>query len=138
MISRFLYEQDYPDLDVPVDTVPIEDCPVFNGTVRVFPSACSVYYAPSDKSGTRGMFCEHIRAVPSWRGGPARRDCVFINHDPGVEGFQGLLVARVHSFLLLRDKKRKSTFPCALVMWFSTVGTSPCSSNWHVVGGARF
>jgi hypothetical protein len=92
------------------------------------------YYAPSDKSETRGMFREHIHAVKSWRGGPACYDCVFINHDPSVEGFQGLLVARVHSFLLLRNKKRKSLFPCALVTRFSTVGLSPCSRTgmWMV------
>ena len=132
LISRFLYEQDNLGLEGPLDAVPIEDCPAFKGRVRVFPSASAVYYAPSDKSGTRGMFRERIRAVQSWRGGPARRDCVFIDHDPSVEGFQGLLVARVHSFLLLKDKK--FTYPCALVMWFSTVGTSPCPQTgmWMV------
>jgi hypothetical protein len=113
LIRRFLYEQDNPDLDIPLDSVSLEDCSRFSGTVRVYPSACAIYYAPSDKSGTRGMFRERIRAVDSWRGGPARRDCVFIEHSPDVEGFADLLVARVHSFLSILHDKTK--YPCALV-----------------------
>jgi hypothetical protein len=70
LIRRFLYEQENPDPDVPLDSVLLEDCPRFRGTVRVYPSACAIYYAPSDKSGTRSMFRERIRAVDSWRGGP--------------------------------------------------------------------
>jgi hypothetical protein len=72
LISRFLYEQENPDLDIPLDSVSLEDCPRFRGTVRVYPSACATYYAPSDRSGTQGMFRERIHAVDTWRGGPAR------------------------------------------------------------------
>ena len=39
------------------------------------------------------MFRERISAVDSWGGGPARRDCVFIEHSPDIEGLAGLLVA---------------------------------------------
>jgi len=70
------------------------------------------------------MFCKWIRAVDSWRGGPARRDCVFVDHSPDLEGFSGLLVARVHLFLSISYDKTK--YPCALVSWFLTVGSSPC------------
>jgi hypothetical protein len=75
------------------------------------------------------MFWERIRAdsVKSWQGGCPRRDCVFVEHDASIEGFQGLLVACVHSFLQLKGKGFK--YPCALVMWFSTVGDSPCSQT---------
>jgi hypothetical protein len=123
LILRFLYEQENPDLD----SVSLEDCPWFRGTVRVYSSACTIYYAPSDKSGTRSMFRERIRAVDSWHGGSACRDCVFVNHSPDLEGFLGLLVARVHSFLSISHDKIK--YPCALVSWFSTVGSSPCPNT---------
>jgi hypothetical protein len=90
----------------------------------VFPSAISMYYAPSDKSGIRGMFRECIRAVDSWRKGPGRHDTVFLSGDPGKEGFLGLLVARVRLFMSVVHNK--VTYPCALVSWFSTVGDLPC------------
>ncbi|KIM41784.1 hypothetical protein M413DRAFT_27359 [Hebeloma cylindrosporum] len=131
-ISRFLYEQDNPDLDIPLDDVPLSACPQFEGNIRVFPSAISIYYAPSDKSGVRGMFRERIRAVESWRKGPARYDCVFVERDPDLPGFRGLYVARVRAFLSITHNKVK--YPCALVWWFSTVGDSPCPDTgmWMV------
>jgi hypothetical protein len=52
---------------------------------------------------------------------------VFIDHSPDVDGFSGLLVARVQSFLSISHNKTK--YPCALVSWFSTVGTSPCPNT---------
>jgi hypothetical protein len=131
-ISRFLYEQENPDLDIPLDDVPLAACPQFDGNIRVFPSAVSIYYAPSDKSGIRGMFRERIRAVQSWRKGPARYDCVFVERDPDLPGFRALYVARVHAFLSITHNKVK--YPCALVSWFSTIGDSPCPDTgmWMV------
>ena len=123
-ISRFLYEQENPDLDIPLDDVPLAECPQFDGNIRVYPSAVSIYYAPSDKSGIRGMFRERIRAVQSWRKGPARYDCVFVERDSDLPGFRALYVARVHAFLSITHKKVK--YPCAVVSWFSTIGDSPC------------
>ncbi|KAF8800035.1 hypothetical protein BYT27DRAFT_7236140 [Phlegmacium glaucopus] len=132
LISRFLYEQENPDSDIPLDDVPLADCPQFKGNIRVFPSAVSIYYAPSDKSGIRGMFRERIRAVDSWRKGPARHDCVFVEHNPDLPGFRGLYLARIRSFFSITHNKVK--YPCALVYWFSTVGNSPCPDTgmWMV------
>ena len=120
LISHFLYEQDHPDDDTPLDNIPLDQFPVVKGKVRVFPSAISMYYAPSDKSGIRGMFRERIRVVDSWRKGPRRHDTVFVSGDPDKEGFLGLLVVRVRLFMSVVHNK--VTYPCALVSWFSTVG----------------
>jgi hypothetical protein len=132
LISHFLYEQENPDDDTPLDDIPLDSFPVVKGRVRVFPSAISMYYAPSDKSGIRGMFRERIRAVDSWRKGPGRHDTVFLSGDPGKEGFLGLLVARVRLFMSVVHNK--VTYPCALVCWFSTVGDLPCPDTgmWKV------
>ncbi|KAF8801821.1 hypothetical protein BYT27DRAFT_7309117 [Phlegmacium glaucopus] len=132
LVGRFLYEQEHPDLDIPLDEIPLADLPQFEGNIRVFSSAISIYYAPSDKSGIRGMFRERIRAVESWRNGPARYDCVFVEQDPDLPGFQGLFVARVRAFFSITHNKVK--YPCALVSWFSTVGDSPCQDTgmWMV------
>lgn len=124
LVSRFLYERQHPDLDIDLDEVPLEDLPEPIGKIRVFPSAVAIYYAPSDRSGNRGMFRERIRAVKSWRRGPARNNCVFVSQNPTLPGFQGFFVARVCAFLSIR--LQKVTYPCALVSWFSTVGADPC------------
>ncbi|KAJ7877130.1 hypothetical protein B0H13DRAFT_2235917 [Mycena leptocephala] len=107
LVRRFLYGQDNPDCDF-----------------DVFPSAAAKFYAPSDQSGIAGMLRERIRAVRSWRGGPSRHDCVFVEGDPELPGFRGLLAARI--LLFMSFKYRGVTYPCALVTWFSAIGDEPC------------
>ena len=51
---------------MPLDDIPQEQYPAIEGKVQVFPSAVATYYAPSDKSGLRGMFRERIHAVKCW------------------------------------------------------------------------
>ncbi|KAJ6619563.1 hypothetical protein B0H10DRAFT_1793436 [Mycena sp. CBHHK59/15] len=70
------------------------------------------------------MLHERIRAVHSWRGGPARYDCMFVEGDPDLPGFRGLLAARV--LLFMSFKHRGITYPCMLVTWFSAIGDEPC------------
>jgi hypothetical protein len=115
-----------------LNDIPLDQFPVVKGKVRVFPSAISMYYAPSDKSGIRGMFRERICAVDSWRKGPERHDTVFLSGDPEKEGFLGLLVARVRLFMSVVHNK--VTYPCALVSRFSNVGDLPCPDTgmWKV------
>jgi hypothetical protein len=125
LIRRFLYTQTiYEDGQerMPED-VPIEEYPSYTGKVVPYPSAVATFLAPSDKSGRYGMYRERIRSTQSWRGGPPRRDCVFVEADGDMPGFRGLLVGRVMLFFtLFHDGIR---FPCALVTWFSTVGAEP-------------
>ncbi|KAJ6570030.1 hypothetical protein B0H10DRAFT_2237990 [Mycena sp. CBHHK59/15] len=126
LIRRFLYLQDNPDhdLDIPLIRVPLDDCPDAPSSVKVFPLAIAKFYAPSDQSGVRGMLRERIRAVRSWRGGAPRYDCVFVEGDPDLPGFRGLLAARV--LLFMSFKHLGVTYPCALVTWFSAIGDEPC------------
>ena len=63
---------------------------------------------------------ERIRAVPSWRKGPPRYDCIFVHTNPLAEGMRALDVARVQAFFSFVS--RGITYPCALVHWFSRVG----------------
>ncbi|KAG2092296.1 uncharacterized protein F5147DRAFT_748031 [Suillus discolor] len=88
-----------------------------------FPS----FYAASDICEVNGMICYTIRVAHSWRGGPARHDCVFIEHDPTLPGFRGLYVAQV--ILLFSFTFRSVEYPCALVRWFSTIGDQPCPNT---------
>ncbi|KAG2737246.1 hypothetical protein P692DRAFT_20762147 [Suillus brevipes Sb2] len=66
---------------------------------------------------------EHIRSCPSWRNGPARYDCVFINAHPELEGMRGLEVARALCFFSF--KYRWVLYECAVVHWFDVVGDAP-------------
>jgi hypothetical protein len=133
LVRRFLYQQENPELFIPLGDLPLDICPTLSHTkVYVYPSAIATYFAPSDKSGTKGMFRERIRAVDSWRNGAPRHDCVYVEHDSDLEGFRGLLVARVQSFLSIRHNK--VLYPCALVSWYSVIGNQPCPDTkmWKV------
>ncbi|KAJ8581812.1 hypothetical protein M405DRAFT_716963, partial [Rhizopogon salebrosus TDB-379] len=48
--------------------------------------------APSDPSGITGMCRKYICAVPSWRHGPGRYDCAFINTDDTQDGMLSMNV----------------------------------------------
>ncbi|KAJ7254999.1 hypothetical protein B0H12DRAFT_1016654 [Mycena haematopus] len=127
LIRRFLYLQNHPDHNLdetPLARIPLVDCPDAPSSIKSFPSAVAKFYAPSDQSGVRGMLHERIRAVRSWRGGAPRYDCVFVEGDPDLPGFRGLLAARV--LLFMSFKHLGITYPCALVTWFSAIGDEPC------------
>jgi hypothetical protein len=114
--------------------VQLELCPEVSSQLRikVFHSATSTYYAPSDVSGVGGMHRERIHAVPQWKGGPGRYDCVYVEKDTEVDGFRGLHVA--HIKLFFEFEFQLSTYSCALVEWFSTYGDLPCEDTglWRV------
>ena len=86
---RFLYDQFHPNAEVCGMDAPLHLCPVIpsNLHIRVYHSATSTYYAPSDLSGIGGMHHEIIRATPSWKKGPGRYDCIYVENDAELEGF---------------------------------------------------
>ncbi|KAG2133730.1 hypothetical protein DEU56DRAFT_757071 [Suillus clintonianus] len=101
LIRLFLYDQIHTDDHHSSADVPLRDCPSYTGPIKIFHSAAATFIAPSDPSGITGMRREHIRVVPSWRKGPARFDCAFVNTDDRHDG--------IH------------TYPCALVQWFHRI-----------------
>ena len=123
MVRRFLYDQLYPDSEIPSFLLEDTAYPRFDGRIQVFYSAVATFRAPSDASGATGMRREYIRATPSWRGGVARHDCVFVNSDPEVEGMCGMEIARVLTFFSFVYNERE--YQCALIHWFSLIGTGP-------------
>ncbi|KAJ7934851.1 hypothetical protein B0H13DRAFT_1854847 [Mycena leptocephala] len=61
-----------------------------------------------------------------------RYDCVFVEGDPDLPGFRGLLAARV--LLFLSFKHLGIIYPCAVVTWFSAIGDEPCrmsACGWY-------
>ena len=69
LIRRFLFDQKYPDSEIPGSDINLSLCPRFSGTISVYHSAVATYYAPSDSSGVGGMYRERIRANPAWNRG---------------------------------------------------------------------
>lgn len=132
LIRRFLYDQLLPNSIESGAEVDLNKCPTFSGIVRIFHSAVATFHAPSDPSGIGGMHRERIRATPVWRGGSPRNDCVFLANDAVLEGMQGLHVVRV--LLFFAFTRLGTTFPCALVQWFTMVGEDPCDQTgmWMV------
>jgi len=94
-----------------------------DGRIHVFFSAVATFRAPSDISGISSMRREHIRATSSWRKGQARYDTVLVNSNPEVGGVRGFEVARV--FLLFSFRHGYKEYPCALIQWYSHVGSEP-------------
>jgi len=123
LIRRFLYDQIYPNNVLSSSEVPLSACPSFSGKIRVHSSAIATFSAPSDPSGPGGMRRERIRAVPSWRKGPARYDCVFLSSDPNVPGMLGMAVVRVSLFFTFSFEGK--LYPCALVRWYKRYQEQP-------------
>ncbi|KAF5372219.1 hypothetical protein D9758_004938 [Tetrapyrgos nigripes] len=135
LLRQFLYTQQHLANGPQGCNVPLASCPELERNQKVFlhNSAKATFFAPSDMSGLGGMRHERIRSTTSWRRGPSRYDCVFMEGDQQEDGFGGLLVGRVFAFLRFTHEGRR--YPCALIHWFSTVGNTPCEQTglWRVV-----
>ncbi|KAG2107667.1 uncharacterized protein F5147DRAFT_745903 [Suillus discolor] len=123
LVSQFLIGQLYPDKDPTEVPESIMDCPHFNGRIRVFNSAVSMFFAPSNLSGIGGMKHEYIRVSPKWRTGHACKDCVLVITDSNAHGMRGMDIAQVLTFFSFR--LRDVRYPCTVVCWFNRVGNAP-------------
>ena len=103
---------DHPDEPLPMR---IDECPRFEGELKVYHSAVATFYAPSDLSGVGGMRCERIRSTPSFYGHP-RRDTVFVVLDDSKPGMEGMEIGRV--LLFFSFFYRRKAHSCALINWF--------------------
>jgi hypothetical protein len=126
LIRKFLYGQLHADSNS-TSSEPSEvsatKLPSFHEKIRVHFSAVATFYAPSDISGVGGMRRERIRAVSSWRGGPARHDCAFVETNAAFKGMRGLDIIRIR--LLFSFVYNGITYPCALIQWYSRIGDGP-------------
>ena len=127
MVRRFLYDQLYPNSPIPSYQLEVTAYPNFDGRIFIFYSATATFRAPSDISGINGMHREFIRATPSWRQGPARYDCIFVNSadDTEAESTHRLEIARVMAFFSIVQAHKEDEYQCALIHWFSRPDTEP-------------
>jgi hypothetical protein len=106
--------------------------PQFAGWIRVYTSAKTTFYAPSDLAGRDGMHREIIRSADRWYGKYTRRDTVLVRTgEPGdiMGGFRAGRVLRFISFDWL-----ERTYQGALVEWFDPIGIHPdqLTGMWKV------
>ncbi len=118
LICKFLYDQLHQE-SLPSDA----DLPGFHEKIHVHRSVIATFHTPSDLSGVGGMWCEWIWAVPTWCDGPRRDDCVFAVTNKSLKGMHGLDIAHIRLFLSI--SYHGTTYPCALVHWYSRVGDEP-------------
>lgn len=60
MARRFLYDQLYPNSEIPSELLETTAYPAFNGKVSIFYSAVVTFRAPSDSNGVHDMRREFI------------------------------------------------------------------------------
>ncbi|KAI6128901.1 hypothetical protein EDD16DRAFT_1701506 [Pisolithus croceorrhizus] len=135
LLRRFLQSQFCPNDSHDPEDIPYHECPVYEGRIRVYNSACSTFFAPSDLSGIHGMRHEYIHSCPMWRNAGPHFDCVFIITDPQAEGMSGLDVAHVLCFFSF--KYQGILYSCAVIHWFDRVGDGPdpATGMWVVRPG---
>ncbi|KAI6042368.1 hypothetical protein EDC04DRAFT_2866821 [Pisolithus marmoratus] len=130
ILWHFLQSQLQHDDHDPED-VPLDECPFYDGSVNVYNSASSMFYAPSDVSGLHGMCHKHIHCSPTWRNEGSHYDCVFVVTNPHMKGMLGLDVTHVLCFFLF--KHLGTEYPCAVICWFDHVGDGPNNTGMWVV-----
>ncbi|KAL0946795.1 hypothetical protein HGRIS_012968 [Hohenbuehelia grisea] len=123
LVRRYLFDQLHPESPYEAEALPVHALPIVRGTISVFHSALATFYAPSDKSGHRGMYRERIRSNPNWHNTGPRRDCVLVVEDENKVGFSGMSVVRVELFFSF--KYNDTSYPCALVHWFNKAMRHP-------------
>ncbi|KAF8332479.1 hypothetical protein F5887DRAFT_1063884 [Amanita rubescens] len=101
------------------------------------PFQISLTYALRNSNGTGGLAIhQRIYCTPSWRKGPPRYDCVFVNNNSDLPGFKGLWVGQVLLLFSIKAPRgsRVPDTPCALVQWFTVVDEHPCdiTGMWMV------
>ncbi|KAI0359458.1 hypothetical protein OH77DRAFT_1395599 [Trametes cingulata] len=137
LLRRFLFYQVNQGSNVSPAELQLDQCPPLrNHSLRVFHSAEAVFRAPSDPTGEFGIRHELIRATNSWRKGPARYDCVFVNRDSSRRGLLGMDVVRVR--LLFDLHTRREVYHCALVHWFSRANDGPDEDTGMWIVKPRF
>ncbi|KAF9526304.1 hypothetical protein CPB83DRAFT_817335 [Crepidotus variabilis] len=121
---RFLWSILNPDSDIPIHTVPLDECPSFTSRIQVYHSATAYYSGKGDHRGESETYHERIRSVPSQGTSLPRRDAIFIQMNPDQTE---MAIARVQLFFAF--KFRAKQYSCAFVQWFEYLEPDP-SGLW--------
>ncbi|KAI6001491.1 hypothetical protein EDC04DRAFT_2583943, partial [Pisolithus marmoratus] len=106
-----------------LSAIPLTELPCYDGQVRVFNSASSQFYVPSDLSRVSSMQTEYICSCLMWRNEGPCMDCVFIGTDPEASGMHAYSIVHVIVFFFFNYKG--VAYPCAAIHWFDIIGNEP-------------
>jgi hypothetical protein len=131
LVWQFLFDQLNPD-EPPVVQQPWENLPDIQSNISIFHSACGIFYALSNVSGSHGMHRQIIWSTPSWHQKEAHHDCVLVVEDQDKPGMWGMIVGCVCAFLSFSFND--TVYPCALIDRFKWVGRGPdpITGMWRV------
>ncbi|KAI6145984.1 hypothetical protein BKA82DRAFT_160265 [Pisolithus tinctorius] len=121
ILHHFLYLQLSPTDDL--EDIPLDGCPLYDGSMCVYNSVCSTFVALSDLCGLYGMHCKYICSCPMWRNKGPHFNCIFVVTDPEAEGMHGLDIAHILCFFLF--KYQGTLYPCTVIHWFNCMGDGP-------------
>ncbi|KAI6143392.1 hypothetical protein BKA82DRAFT_4331274 [Pisolithus tinctorius] len=121
ILHHFLYLQFFPTDDL--DDITLDECPPYDGSMCVYNSVCSTFFAPSNLCGLYGMHCKYIHSCPMWKNEGPCFDCIFVVTNPEVEGMCGLDIACILCFFSF--KYQGTLYPCAVLRWFDCMGDGP-------------
>ncbi|KIK19584.1 hypothetical protein PISMIDRAFT_107199, partial [Pisolithus microcarpus 441] len=66
ILCHFLHSQLNPSDGCDPECIPCHECPLYEGEIHVYNSACSVFFAPSDLSRIYGMCTDIDPSVRLW------------------------------------------------------------------------
>ena len=118
------------DANIELDDVPLSDRPVLTNTV--FFLLQLPFIMPQVTCLAQGGYFMNV-FEPSTLGGMVLQDTIVFSFNMiPTHQVSVLYVARVRHFFSIRHNK--THFPCALVSWYSTIGTTPCADAgmWKV------
>ena len=131
VLRQFLYKCHHPE--EPIAPSMIEECPGFDDMIRVHHSALATFYAPSNLSGSGGLWCEWIWSAPNFFGHLHHNTAFIVINDsqPGMEGMEIGCVLPFFSF-----EYRCKNISCVLINWFvHGDGCDPDTEMWTVRQG---
>ncbi|KAI5999820.1 hypothetical protein F5J12DRAFT_906690 [Pisolithus orientalis] len=121
ILHHFLYSKLFPTDDL--DDIPLNECPPYDGSMHVYNSACSTFFALSNLCGLYGMHHKHIHSCPMWRNKGPCFNCISVVTNPEVEGMHGLDIAHILCFFSF--KYQGTLDPCTVICWFNHMGDGP-------------
>lgn len=113
LFSQFLYKCCHLDAQIAPPT--IEDCPAFDGAIKVHHSAVAMFYAPSNLSGLGGLRRERVWSTPYFFGHPCHDKVFVITYDSQPE-MEGMEIGRVQLFFSFQYWHKD--YSCVLINWF--------------------
>ncbi|KAN0073636.1 hypothetical protein V8E55_012177 [Tylopilus felleus] len=103
LIQQFVFQMANPQDPHDLINIPLCECLIYDGKVKVFHTTSATFYVPSDFRGIGRMWCEMTQSNPSWRHSSPQLDWIDVVH--------------ILTFFSFKTEEG-DCYPCAIVRWF--------------------